>query len=131
MIHHFANEALAKRSDGRLAVWPVTGQTSSRRHQPDGCRLVRDGNTAAVPPIAAAPEFGGIGKMKESSRIQGHSNDHVQMDQGHKTTVWRKWGRYVVKYSEHGVRLTDSPEGATRTWRQINGPCPYFSSHTV
>ena len=30
------------------------------RASPDGCRLVRDGNSAAVPPIAAAPEFGGI-----------------------------------------------------------------------
>ena len=46
---------------------------ASRSHAPDGCRLVRDGNTAAVPPIAAVPEFGGIGKMKESPRIWWHS----------------------------------------------------------
>ena len=28
-------------------------------------------------PIAAAPEFGGIGKMKESPRIMRHSNSHT------------------------------------------------------
>jgi len=37
-------------------------------------RLVRDGNSAAVPPIAAALEFGGMSKTKESPLILGHSN---------------------------------------------------------
>jgi len=44
-----------------------TGQTASSRHGSGGCRLVCDGNTAAVPPIAgvaAAPEFGGISRAQ-------------------------------------------------------------------
>ena len=71
----FANEDFQRgaTAGGRVAVWPVTvakaavtGQTASRRQGPDGCRLVRDGNSAAMPPIAA-PEFGDIGKMKAPS----------------------------------------------------------------
>jgi len=63
---NFANEDLQKgaTAGGRVAVWPG----------PDGCRLVRDGNSAAMPPIATAPEFAGIGKMKGSPRIRRHSN---------------------------------------------------------
>ena len=47
----------------------VRGQKAS--HQ---MVAVWSGNSAAVPPIAAVPEFGGIGKLKESPRIRGHSN---------------------------------------------------------
>ena len=56
-----ANEALAKRSDSRQPAY----------------RLVRDGNSAAMPPTADAPEFGGMRKMKESTRIRGHSNSRL------------------------------------------------------
>ena len=43
-------------------------------HGPDGNCLARDGNSAAMPPIAIAREFGGISKMKECPQIRGHSN---------------------------------------------------------
>ena len=51
---------------GKKERRPTAGLSSglwrreSRRHRPDGCRLVLEGNSAAVLPIAAAPEFGGI-----------------------------------------------------------------------
>ena len=60
----FANEDFQKRATAgsRVAIWPV--KAFRRRHGPDGCRLVCDGNSAAMPPIAAAPEFGCIATAK-------------------------------------------------------------------
>ena len=42
---------------GKSRCHEPDGKPPSR---PDGCCLVRDGNSAAMPPIVAAPEFGGV-----------------------------------------------------------------------
>ena len=68
MSWHFANEALEKTSDGRLAVWPVTFAVATDQ-------IVAIWSVTATRQLCHWPEFGGIGKMKEGPRIRGHSNN--------------------------------------------------------